>query len=720
MIIEDLTKKIKESKEIDTSISILKSFTKITPLIQKAIDFCIKEHHGQYRKSGEEYVNHPILVASLVAFYGGDEAMIVAGLLHDVVEDTNCEIDTIDRNFTKEIGALVEGLTKIMEIRDIELIPSYSNERIISSALTFRKMLLASISDVRVLVIKLCDRLHNMMTLEGLSPAKQRRISEETVVVYAPIAHRLGISSIKKYLEDKSFFYVMPQEYKKIDDYINEHKQQLQLRLNHFASKIRTLMLRDGFNESDFTLIKRIKHHYSIYLKMQRKGISIEEVLDLLAIRVIVEKSIDCYRVLGLIHQQFNPLISRFKDYIAIPKENGYQTIHTTVFDDKSIIESQIRTFDMDKTAEFGLAAHWKYKSGGLNPKLDWLDELKNQNDEIENIEEFYQIAKDNLYSEDIAVFSPKGDIFSLPRSATVLDFAYEVHTEVGIFAKEAYVNKQKVPLLSELKNGDIVKIVTSKEPKFRCSWIKSVKTGKAINSIRTSCRQKIKDINQKIAINLLKNTFHAKEKKIIDWLEKENLTKKVFKITSDSVYFKDVVNALKKYSKAESLIFPLLKFDRFKIKKQKFENIVVYSNQSVSNVFFDFCCHPKRGDDIMGFRKGNQVFVHHKLCDRAYELLKKDDTMVFVKWTRDAPDRYKLIVSLENKRGALASFLAYLAKMQINLVTIELGKSEEGHVDFFEMILELPDKPINSIRNNLKSRYSVIEFVSINDAYKS
>jgi GTP pyrophosphokinase len=720
MILEDLTKKIENSKDIETSISILKDFTEITPLIQKAIDFSVKQHHGQYRKSGEEYVNHPILVSALVAFYGGDEAMIVAGLLHDVVEDTNCDISTIDKLFTKEIGGLVEGLTKIMEIRDSELIPSYSNERIISSALTFRKMLLASISDVRVLVIKLCDRLHNMMTLHGLPPAKQRRISEETVVVYAPIAHRLGISSIKKYLEDKSFLYVMPSEYKKIDNYINEHKQQLQLRLNHFASKIRTLMLKDGFNESDFTLIKRVKHHYSIYLKMQRKGISIEEVLDLLAIRVIVEKSIDCYKVLGLIHQQFNPLISRFKDYIAIPKENGYQTIHTTVFDDKSIIESQIRTYDMDKTAEFGLAAHWKYKSGGLNPKLDWLDELKDQNDEIENIEEFYQIAKDNLYSEDIAVFSPKGDIFSLPRGATVLDFAYEVHTEVGIYAKEAYVNKQKVPLLSELKNGDIVKIITSKEPKYRCSWIKSVKTGKAINAIRTSCRQKIKDLNHRIAINLLKNTFHTKERKILEWLEKENLMKKVFKITTDSVYFKDVVNALKKYSKADSLIFPLLKFDRYKIKKQKFENIVVYSNQNISNVFFDFCCHPKRGDDIMGFRKGNQVFVHHKLCDRAYELLEKKATMVFVKWTRDAPERYKLIVSLENKRGALASFLGYLAKMQINLVTIELGKSEEGHVDFFEMILELPDKSTDSIRSNLKSKYSVIEFVSVDDVYKS
>ena len=720
MTLENLLKKIEKSKDIETSVSILSSFIKITPLVRKAIDFSVKQHHGQYRKSGEEYANHPILVASLVAFYGGDEAMVIAGLLHDVVEDTNCDIETINKDFNKEIGDLVEGLTKIMEIRDSELIPSSSSERIISSALTFRKMLLASIRDVRVLIIKLCDRIHNMLTLHSLSPTKQKRISEETVVVYAPIAHRLGISSIKKYLEDKSFFYILPQEYKKIDDYVNEHKQQLQLRLNHFASKIRTLMLKDGFNESDFTIIKRIKHHYSIYLKMQRKGISIEEVLDLLAIRVIVEKSIDCYRVLGLIHQQFSPLIARFKDYIAIPKENGYQTIHTTVFDDKSIIESQIRTYDMDKTAEFGLAAHWKYKNVGLDPKLDWLDELKDQNEEIENIEEFYQIAKNNLYSEDISVFSPKGDIFSLPRGATVLDFAYEVHTEIGKFAQEGYVNKQKVPLLTELKNGDIVRIITSKEPKYRCSWIKSVKTAKAINAIRTSCRQKIRDINQKIAINILTNTFKSKNANIPLWLEKENLTKKIFKIATDSVYFKDVVNALKKYPKADKLIFPLLNFDRYKIKKQKFENIVVYSNQNISNVYFDFCCHPKRGDDIMGFKKGNDVFVHHKLCERAYNLMEKNETMVFVKWTKDAPERYKLIVSLKNKKGTLAAFLTYLAKMQINLVTIELGKSEEGHIDFFEMILEVPDKSINSIRNNLKSKYQVIEFVSVNDAYKS
>ncbi|WP_331774040.1 RelA/SpoT family protein [Sulfurospirillum sp. 1612] len=719
MTLEELSLDFKASKDVETSISILRRFTEITPLIQKAIDFSIQQHQGQYRKSGEEYVNHPILTAALVAYYGGDEAVIVAGLLHDVVEDTDCDIKTIDQLFTKEIGGLVEGLTKIMEIRGNELIPSSSSDKIIASALTFRKMLLASISDVRVLVIKLCDRLHNMMTLHGLPEAKQKRISEETVVVYAPIAHRLGIASIKNYLEDTSFYYVMPQEYKKIDDFINEHKQQFQLRLNHFASKIRTLMIKNGFNEDEFTIIKRVKHHYSIYLKMQRKGISLEEVLDLLAIRVIVKRTLDCYKVLGIIHQEFNPLISRFKDYIAISKENGYQTIHTTVFNDKSIIESQIRTYDMDRTAEFGLAAHWKYKTGGLNPSLDWLNDLKAQNEQIDNIEEFYEIAKDNLYSEDIAVFSPKGDIFTLPRGATVLDFAYEVHTEIGLFASHAYVNKQKTPLLSELNNGDIVRIITTDVPQLRCSWINNVKTGKARNAIRVNCSQKIREINHKIAMRILTYIFNVGEKKISEWLERENIVKKVSRIAIDSVYLLEVVNLLKKHSKTDKLIFPLLKIDRYKVKKQKFENIVVYSNQNINDVFFDYCCHPKRGDDIIGFKKGNDVFVHHKLCKKANQQLDAGETAIFVKWTKEAPDRYKLLVSIENKKGSLANFLFYLAKMQINLVTIELGKLEEGHADYFDMIVEIPDKPIKSIRDNLKSRFNIIEFVSVSDAYK-
>lgn len=717
---EELVEVVKKCKQTEHAVELLFKYIRKTPDIERAVAFTIEKHQGQFRRSGEPYVVHPLLVCVFVAYLGGDESMVIAGLLHDVVEDTSCSTEEVKEMFGEEVGHLVDGLTKIVEIRDSELLPSTSNDKLVASALTFRKMLIASIRDVRVLVVKLCDRLHNMLTLEALDPLKQKRISEETLVVYAPIAHRLGISSIKNLLDDLSFYYVMPNEYQKIDTYIKEHGQQLQLRLNHFISKIQNHMLKEGFIESDFTIQKRIKHYYSIYLKMQRKGVSIEEVLDLLAIRIIVRTPIDCYRALGIVHQHFKPLISRFKDYIAIPKENGYQTIHTTVFDDKSIVESQIRTYDMNKTAEYGVAAHWKYKSGGLNPKLDWLNDLNNQNEDIESIEDFYEIAKDNLYSEDIAVFSPKGDIFTLPRGATVLDFAYEVHTEVGTYADEAYVNKQKVPLLTELKNGDIVKIVTSKEPKYRCSWINSVKTGKAKSTIQSNCRQKIKEINHKVAIKILAHVFGVNEAKIITWVEQEVLSKKIFKIAVDSVYLQDVVNGLKTNALQETLLFPLLKKDRYHIKKQKFENIVIYSNHNISNVYFDYCCHPKRGDDIVGFRKGNDVFVHHKLCERATVLMDENEPMTFVKWTKEAPDRYKLIVSLENKKGSLATFLAYLAKMQVNLVTIELGKAEdEGHADYFEMILELPEKNINSVRDNLKGRYRVIEFVSANDAYK-
>ena len=722
---EQLVDTFRKTKNIEDATTFLYSLIKPSDDVKKAVDFTVQQHEGQFRKSGEPYAIHPILVASAVAHMGGSEAMVIAGLLHDVVEDTCCEIKDVKINFSEEVAQLVEGLTKIMEIREDQLVPSYSNEKLISSALTFRKMLLASISNVSVLVVKLCDRLHNMVTLDSLTYAKQKRISEETLVVYVPIAHRLGISSIKNALEDLSFSYLLPDEYRKIDNYLLEHKQQLQLKLNHFIDKITTLMLHNGFSEADFAIYKRIKHYYSIYLKMQRKGISIEEVLDLLAIRIVVKKPNDCYRALGLVHQHFNPLISRFKDYIAIPKENGYQTIHTTVFDDKSIIEAQIRTIAMHQTAEYGVAAHWKYKSSGINPKLDWLQDLNAQSNEnmenIDNIEEYYQYAKESLYSEDIAVYSPRGDIFTLPRGATVLDFAYEIHTEIGTHTKEAYVNKQKVPLLTELKNGDIVRIVTSKEPFFRCSWVNSVKTGKARSSIKQNCRQKIKDINHKVAVDILVSIFNVRERKLLHWLESENLIKKIHKAATDSIYLQDVVNALKKYPRSDKLIFPLWKKrDRYNVIKQKFDNIVIYSNQTIESVEFDYCCHPKRGDDIIGFRKGTNVIVHHKLCERASELMIKKEEMIFVKWTRNAPHRYKLIVSIENKRGSLASFLFYLAKMQVNLVTIELGKSDEGHVDYFEMVIELHES-VNSdqVKDNIKERYKLIEFISVNDAYK-
>ncbi len=716
--LEHLIDDIVETNDIEGAKKLFYQIEQPTPLLVNAIQLCIRQHDGQFRKSGEPYAIHPILVSCIVAFLGGDDDMIIAALLHDVVEDTDYTLDKIIDEFGEGVAKLVEGLTKIVTIRDDKL--AHSNEatsKLKATALTFRKMLLVSIEDVRVLVVKLCDRLHNMLTLGALRPDKQVRIAQETLLVYAPIAHRLGISAIKNFLEDLSFKYVMPHEYEKIDKYLTENKQQLWMNLNAFSTKISELLLTNGFTYDGFKIQKRLKHYYSIYLKMQRKGISIEEVLDLLAVRIIVKEPKDCYLVLGIIHMKFNPLISRFKDYVALPKQNGYQTIHTTVFNENMIIEAQIRTFDMHQTAEYGVAAHWKYKyNGSINPKLDWLSDIGiKEDDDVENL---YEYAKDSLYVEDIAVYSPKGGIFTLPRGATALDYAYEIHSEVGLRATQAYVNRIRVPLLTELKNGDIVHIITGNEPHYRCSWLNSVKTGKAKATIKSFCKQKLHDINQEVALNMLCAIFSARKKTIKNWLENENLIKKFSRIAYDSVYLKDVVNALKKYPKKEKLFFFT---DKYEIKKQKFDNIVVYSNFNVSSVEFDYCCNPKRGDDIMGFRNGHDVSVHHKFCERALNLMRNGNENIFVKWTRIAPHRYKIILSIENKRGSLASFLAYLAKLDVDLVSIKLSENSEKSVDYFEMTIELNENlNSNDIKEKLKNKYKIIEFTSLNDAYKN
>ncbi|HHD77771.1 MAG TPA: bifunctional (p)ppGpp synthetase/guanosine-3',5'-bis(diphosphate) 3'-pyrophosphohydrolase, partial [Campylobacteraceae bacterium] len=532
--------RIQQVSTVDEATALLYEVRK-TPAIEKAVHLARKYHEGQFRKSGDPYIIHPLLVAAITAFIGGDDEMVTAALLHDVVEDTPCQTEEIEREFSAPVARLVEGMTKITELRDEELIPSTSDEKLITSALSFRKMLIASIDDVRVLVVKLCDRLHNMLTLGALPAQKQRRIAEETLVVYVPIAHRLGISRIKNKLEDLCFSYLFPEAYRKINDYLASHEQRMQLQLNNFISKVKTLLLKNGFIDGEFEIQKRIKHPYSIYMKMQRKGVSIEEVLDLMAIRILVKKPLDCYRVLGIVHRNFKPLISRFKDYIAIPKDNGYQTIHTTVFSDSSIFETQIRTFDMHKSAEYGLASHWMYKGHeGLTPKLTWLNDLRSQSEIGENIEHMYQLAKDDLYSADISVYSPKGDVFNLPLGATALDFAYAIHTEIGDHTKAAYINKKRAPLLTELRNGDIVRIELSSEPILRCSWINQVKTAKAKNAMRINCNHKRKELDKQTAVNILLGIFNLKYETLQPYLEAIDACKNIHKAASDVQYLQE------------------------------------------------------------------------------------------------------------------------------------------------------------------------------------
>ena len=720
--LEELIDRVCACHTLEDAKDILYSVAKPTGILLKAVDYCISSHDGQTRKSGEPYSIHPILVTSFVAHMGGDESMLIAALLHDVVEDTECDEEQLTFAFGKDVCSLVNGLTKIVAIRKDELVSSSSNEKLTASAMSFRKMLLASIEDVRVLFIKLCDRLHNMLTLDALRPDKQKRIAEETLVVYAPIAHRLGISAIKNILEDLAFKYVMPEEYAKIDDFINDAKQQLQLKINEFSQKVSEQLLANGFSEDSFEIQKRIKHYYSIYLKMQRKGISLEEILDLLAVRIIVPDELDCYLVLGILHTNFNPLIARFKDYIALPKQNGYRTLHTTLFDDQSIIEAQIRTFNMHKTAEYGLAAHWKYKhSGAVAVKTDWLKDISQIDEHEKTPEDLYEFAKDSLYVEDIAVYSPTGRIFTLPRGATALDYAYEIHSEVGLHASEAYINKIKVPLLTELKNGDIVRIITGDEPKLRCSWLNSVKTGKARVTIRNYCRQKLREINEKVARKIISAIFSRPVDVIESWILSENLSKKIFKVSTDSAFLQDVVNALKKYGKDKILgIGGLGK--KYEIKKQKCDNIVIYSNYKITSAEFDYCCNPKRGDDIMGFRHGHRAVVHHKLCERASKLLENGEEMIFVRWTKVAPDRYKIILSLENKRGSLAEFLTDLAKLKIDLVTINLADGgEEDSAEYFELVVQIVENvDSQKVMESLKNKYKIVEFSSLADAYSS
>ncbi|MDY4802558.1 RelA/SpoT family protein [Campylobacter sp.] len=720
--LEELIDRVCACHTLEDAKDILYSVAKPTGILLKAVDYCISSHDGQTRKSGEPYSIHPILVTSFVAHMGGDESMLIAALLHDVVEDTECDEEQLTFDFGKDVCSLVNGLTKIVAIRKDELVSSSSKEKLTASAMSFRKMLLASIEDVRVLFIKLCDRLHNMLTLDVLRPDKQKRIAEETLVVYAPIAHRLGISAIKNILEDLAFKYVMPEEYAKIDDFINDAKQQLQLKINEFSQKVSEQLLANGFSEDSFEIQKRIKHYYSIYLKMQRKGISLEEILDLLAVRIIVPDELDCYLVLGILHTNFNPLTARFKDYIALPKQNGYRTLHTTLFDDQSIIEAQIRTFNMHKTAEYGLAAHWKYKhSGAVAVKTDWLKDISQIDEHEKTPEDLYEFAKDSLYVEDIAVYSPTGRIFTLPRGATALDYAYEIHSEVGLHASEAYINKIKVPLLTELKNGDIVRIITGDEPKLRCSWLNSVKTGKARVTICNYCRQKLREINEKVARKIISAIFSRPADVIESWLLSENLSKKIFKVSTDSAFLQDVVNALKKYGKDKILgIGGLGK--KYEIKKQKCDNIVIYSNYKITSAEFDYCCNPKRGDDIMGFRHGHRAVVHHKLCERASKLLENGEEMIFVRWTKVAPDRYKIILSLENKRGSLAEFLTDLAKLKIDLVTINLADGgEEDSAEYFELVIQIVENvDSQKVMESLKNKYKIVEFSSLADAYSS
>ncbi len=711
---DSFIEKIRGIKTTKDASELLLLLTNDNQKVQQAIDYALKAHEGQFRKSGEPYIIHPILVASIVAQLGGDEEMVIASILHDIVEDTPKTIEDVERLFGGNVKELVDGLTKIVQIREENLIPSSKiDEKLMRSAMTFRKMLVKSIEDIRILVIKLCDRTHNILTLDALRPDKQKRIAEETLVVYAPIAHRLGISKLKNVLEDGSFQYIFPEEYNKISEFLRENEQRIDLKLNDFIAKLEEKLHTNGLTENFFELEARIKHKYSIYLKLQRKGISIDEVLDLLAVRIIVDSEMECYKVLGIVHTNFKPLVARFKDYISIPKENGYQTIHTTVFHEGSLFEVQIRTRKMHNTAELGVAAHWKYKSGGLTPKTNWIKGIGDS--EIKDIE-FLENAKTELYSDDILVHTPKGDTYPLPYEATALDMAYAIHTEIGEKAKGCLINKKREPLLTKLHNGDLVQILLADKPIPRCTWMNALKTSKARNHIRHACNQKIKGIDVEVGYGILSFYLRRPKAEIKTFIKERKLTDLVSKLPYENSVLEELVA---RYKKDKTVFFtrpPI--FNRKK--DYEFDNIIITANATIGEVHFDHCCHPKYLDDVIAFlHKRGKVIIHHKQCDFARKLLDTDMPLVKVRWAGENNTILKVSIGLDNKKGALAEVVTFLADEGVNITTLHAGSEDLESPAKTVITAEFPNKTVEKTTSKMKAKFKVIEIVENKDAYK-
>jgi len=452
---------------------------------------------------------------------------------------------------------------------------------------------------------------------------------------------------------------------------------------------------------------------------MQRKGVSIDEVLDLYAIRILVKEPLDCYNILGIIHTNHKPLVARFKDYISVPKENGYQTVHTTVFSNSKIYEVQIRTFDMHDIAEYGVAAHWKYKNGGntsKGPNLDWLHSLASND---ENVEEFYNDAKQDLYSEDIVVYSPKGEIFTLPRGATAYDFAYNIHTDVGNKATQANINKIKKPLLTQLKSGDIVSIVTGENIIPRCTWQDMVKTTKAIKSIKALCHSRLNNIDKLTSKNIINTIFSRYKNSILDEVKDLNL-QNLQKIVYNLDHLKHMKKILLDHIRKKEGLLARFKIQTLNLKRIQFDNVLVYSNFSINSVSFDHCCHPKVGDDIVALKESKDVVVHHKMCESAYRQIKEEQQMLYCDWVKDKFYKYKMVVSIPSVRGEIAKLLKHLSvDHEATILFIEYGKDKYAAQQYCSIDFEIKNDNKKVVRELIEQKAKVIEFYLNIDAYK-
>jgi len=664
-------------------------------LLRRAYLFSARQHRGQTRQSGEPYLVHPLEVANILADLNLDPICVATGLLHDIVEDTETSAEEIEEYFGPEIAHLVDGLTKISKLDHAS-----TEER---QALNMRKMLLAMVDDVRVVLVKLADRLHNMRTLEYLPGEKRRRIAQETLDVYAPIAHRLGMARVRGELEDLAFKHLEPEEYQKLKELVESRRSRLEAFLEEVKQRILDMM---GTSGIQIVYIEgRIKRLFSIYQKLRRQQINIDQVYDLVAMRIITESVKDCYAALGVIHTAWKPIPGRFKDWIAIPRENFYQSLHTSVVGDGGqSFEVQIRTREMQSIAEEGIAAHWKYKEGRRGTHTDedeafvWLKRLVEWQQEVKDSREFLDSLKLDLYPKEVYCFTPKGKVIELPRGATPVDFAFLIHTQVGLACVGAKVNSRIVPLKYQLRNGDVVEIMTSPSAHPSRDWMNFAKTSRA----RAKIRHYLAESERTTAIELGKKLFEKEADRFRLNTKKMLSNGDLDRIAADyGVARTDDLLAAIGYGKVlpRNVIAKLLPPDRVgEIEQEKRptlkqvvkralglqDRIVVKGIDDVM-VYRARCCNPIRGEEIMGYiTRGKGVAVHSTRCPNMPGLLVNPERLIEVEWMKaDAKHESAYPVTMrlvtEDRPGMVADVTQAIAGVGTNIRDIRASLDDEG-----------------------------------------
>lgn len=695
-----------------------------TKLIMKAYNLANEKHKNQKRSSGEPYIIHPLNVAYILAGIGLDESTLCAALLHDVVEDTDLTNKDLSEMFGEEIAQMVEGVTKLSTIQFATV-----EEKQVEN---YRRMFLAMGKDIRVILIKLADRLHNMRTLKYLTRERQIANAKETLDLYAPLANRLGLYSIKAELEDLGFKYLKPEEYHELVEGINKKKDE---RLKFIEKIMDDIHVQLKKQRIDAEVTGRAKHLYSIYRKMKRDNCTLDQIYDLFAMRIIVNSVKDCYAALGVVHEMYSPMPGRFKDYIAVPKPNMYQSIHTTLLGEKGTpFEVQIRTWDMHRVAEYGIAAHWAYKEANFlgrgkknvvvtEDKLAWLRETLEWQQELQDPTQFLENLKTELFEDEVYVFTPKGAIKVLPKGSTPIDFAYSIHAEIGNHMTGCKINSKMVPIITEIKNGDIVEIITSENSKGpSLDWLKFVKS--------TSAKTKI-------------NSWFKKEKKAENIEKgKEQIEKELKRlgISHEKLFKVDYINAMLnryKYKDVEEMYAAVgfgantatkviarmlieyrkdhkeedieeklkeLEITRTQKKTKPSNNGVIVKGIDNCLVKLSKCCNPLPGDEIIGYiTRGRGVSVHRKDCVNIKDLFKEENRIIDVAWEKEQQASYdvNLTVLANDRLGLLADIMNVLSNTKANLVEIN-GKTGKDRIALIDITIEI--KNLDELNNILKS----------------